>query len=246
MTSTASPTPTSSDLSGSRAVIIGAGGGIGSALVAALRSEAIHAEVVAFSRGASVNAIDITDEASIIAAAAQVAQDPRPVRLVLVASGLLHDGEQGPEKAMAQIDAEWMMRNLAVNAMGPVLVAKHFVPLLPRDGRSVFAALGARVGSIADNQSGGWISYRMAKAALVMGLRTIAIEQRRRAPRAIIAALHPGTVDTRLSAPFGRNLPPGQKVDAETAALRLLDVIDTLKPEHSGHQLSWDGTLIPG
>lgn len=127
----------------------------------------------------------------------------------------------------------------------PALVAKHFLPLLARDRKSVFAALSARVGSISDNQLGGWHAYRASKAALNMLLRTFAIELARRNPRAVCVGLHPGTVDTGLSAPFQANVPEGKLFTPDFAAARLLEVVDRLKPDDSGHVFAWDGQLIP-
>lgn len=219
------------------AVVIGAGGGIGAALVAALREEG--RPVHAFARPE----LDILDEVSIAAAADTVAKGPAP-RLVIVATGLLHEGDRGPEKSMKELDADWLTRVIAVNAVGPALVAKHFLPLLPKGERSVFAALSARVGSITDNRLGGWYGYRAGKAALNQLIRTLAIETRRVNDRAILIGLHPGTVDTRLSKPFQKNVPAPQLFDPARAAVQLLDVIDEVGVKDSGNVLAWDGTVI--
>lgn len=221
------------------AVVIGAGGGIGVALVAALHEEAHFARVHAFARPA----LDILDERSIAAAAATVAAGPPPA-LVVVATGLLHAGERGPEKSFRDLDADWLATNLAVNAIGPALVAKHFLPLLPKGERSVFAALSARVGSISDNRLGGWYGYRAGKAALNQLIRTLSIEMKRVNDRAIVVGLHPGTVDTRLSKPFQKNVAPGQLFDAGRAAVQLLDVIDGLEVKDSGNLVAWDGATV--
>lgn len=227
------------------AVVIGASGGIGAALAAALDAEGQFAPVHRFARSwEGARHLDVTDEATIAAAAATVAAGPAP-DLVVVATGVLHKGAQGPEKALAEIDAAWLAESYAVNAIGPALVAKHFLPLLPRNGTPVFAALSARVGSIADNRLGGWHGYRASKAALNMLVRGAAIEVRRHNDRAIVVALHPGTVDTPLSRPFQANVPPGSLFDPERAALQLLDVIEALKPGDSGKLFAWDGTEIP-
>ena len=117
---------------------------------------------------------------------------------------------------------------LAINTVGPAIVAKHFLPRMRRKGKSVFAVLSARVGSIGDNRLGGWTSYRASKAALNMVIRTLAIEHARRFPESILAALHPGTVDTPLSEPFQRNVPEGKLFSSDLAAQQLLQVIDGL------------------
>lgn len=215
-----------------KTVIIGGSGGIGGAIAEALVEEG--AAVQCFARPE----LDITDEASVARAAARAGTP----ELVVVATGLLHDGQHGPEKALRDLDPAWLARQYAVNAIGPALVAKHFLPIMPRSGRSVLAMLSARVGSISDNRLGGWYGYRASKAALNQLVRTLSIEDKRRNERGIVVALHPGTVDTRLSKPFqqsGRDLfAPGR------AAVQLLDVIEGLKPQDSGKLFSWDGTEI--
>ena len=218
------------------AVVIGASGGIGAALANALEEEAAFARVHRLSRAA--NAFDLTDEASIAAASATVGTPT----LVIVATGLLHAGEQTPEKALRELDPAWLARNFAINAIGPAVIAKHFLPVMAPNGRCVFAVLSARVGSISDNRLGGWHGYRASKAALNQLIRTIAIEEKRRNDRSIVVALHPGTVDTPLSKPFqrgGRDL-----FKADRAALQLLDVIDGLRPPDSGKLFAWDGAEI--
>lgn len=227
------------------AVVIGASGGIGAALEAALIEEGAYDVVHGFARSRSgAQHLDLTDEASIAAAAAYVAKGPAPT-LVIVATGLLHDGEHGPEKALRELDPVWLARVHAINAIGPALVAKHFLPITPKTGRNVFAALSARVGSISDNKMGGWHGYRASKAALNMLVRTIAIEEKRRNDRAIVVALHPGTVDTALSKPFQGNVQPGRLFDTERAALQLLDVIEGLKAPDSGKLFDFEGKEVP-
>jgi len=214
------------------AVVVGAGGGIGGALADALEEEG--GSVVRLTRAD----VDLTDEASIAAAATRIGSP----ELVIVATGLLHEGERGPEKAIRDLDADWLMRQYAVNAVGPALVAKHFLPLMPKQGRSVFAVLSARVGSISDNRLGGWYGYRASKAALNQLVRSLSIEDKRRYDRGIVVALHPGTVDTKLSRPFqqaGRDL-----FQPDRAAVQLLDLIDGLRPADSGKLFAWDGSEI--
>ena len=226
------------------AVVIGASGGIGGALEAALIDEAAFDTVHGFARSRSgAQHIDITDEASIAAAAAIVARGPASA-LVIIATGLLHEGERGPEKTMTELDPAWLARTFAVNAIGPAMIAKHFLPLMPRSGQSVFAVLSARIGSITDNKLGGWYGYRASKAALNMLVRTIAIEDRRRNDRGIVVALHPGTVDTALSRPFRGTVQPGHLFDPDRAAMQLLDVIEGLRPPDSGRVFDFEGKEI--
>ncbi|MEG3178499.1 SDR family NAD(P)-dependent oxidoreductase [Sphingomonas sp. RB3P16] len=227
------------------AVIIGASGGIGAAFEAALIEEGTYDVVHGFARSRTgAQYLDLTDEASIAAAAAHVAKGPAP-KLVIVATGILHDDAHGPEKALRELDPAWLARVHAINTIGPALVAKHFLPITPKTGRNVFAALSARVGSISDNKMGGWHGYRASKAALNMLVRTIAIEEKRRNDRAIVVALHPGTVDTALSKPFQGNVQPGRLFDTERAALQLLDVIEELKAPDTGKLFDFEGKEVP-
>lgn len=221
-------------------MIIGASGGIGAALVAALREE--DRPVRAFARGfARADRLDLEDEASIAAAAANLDAAPG---LIVVATGLLHEDGRGPEKALGELDPVWLARQYAVNAIGPALVAKHLLPRMPRTGRTLFAVLSARVGSISDNKLGGWYGYRASKAALNQMVRCLAIEQRRRNDRSIVVALHPGTVDTALSRPFQAGVAPGKLFAPDRAAVQLLDVLDGLSPAQSGRLFAWDGSEI--
>ncbi|KTR07657.1 short-chain dehydrogenase [Aureimonas ureilytica] len=230
-----------------RAVVIGASGGVGGALALALAESG--AEVEAFSRSGrapghprlQAGTLDLLDEASIAAAAARVKAGGAP-DLVIVATGLLHGEGVQPEKTWRQIEPDAFARLFAVNATGPALVAKHMLPLLPREGRAVFAALSARVGSISDNRLGGWVGYRASKAALNMIVQTLSLELRRTHPAALCVALHPGTVETALSDPFSRN---AVRVTPEAAAGNLLRVLSTLAPEDSGGCFAWDGQRIP-
>lgn len=234
-----------SDATSPLAVVVGASGGIGQALVQALLEDANFGQVIGLGRH-SEPSIDLLDESSIAAAAQWVAaHDPtrERLRLVIDATGFLHGDGHAPEKSWRQIDATHMARSFAINAIGPALLMKHFLPLLPVQGRSVFATLSAKVGSIGDNRLGGWYSYRASKAALNQIVRTAAIELARKQPHAICVALHPGTVDTGLSKPFSRSGLEVQTPDA--AARRLLAVIAALSPSDSGGFFSHDGTALP-
>ena len=222
-------------------LVFGAGGGIGSALVEALRSANHFEQVIGFSRASSPS-INLLDEASLERAASSVSTR-YDVRLVIDATGFLHDDEQGPEKSWRQLDAAKLARAFALNAIGPALIMKHVLPRLPRTGKAVFATLSARVGSIGDNRLGGWYSYRASKAALNQLVRTAAVELARRAPEALCIALHPGTVATTLSAPFAA---AGLEVHTPAeAAGHLLAVVDGLTAEASGGFFDWRGQPVP-
>ncbi len=236
-----------------KAVVIGASGGIGAALVARLGHDPAIRAIAACRRRGSTEAVgksrpfhvDLEDEATITAAATAIGDALGDLDLVIVATGMLHgaDGLQ-PEKTWRALDAERLAQIYRVNAIGPALVAKHFLPLLARDRKSVLAALAARVGSIGDNELGGWHAYRASKAALNMLIKNFSIELQRRNPSALVVGLHPGTVNTSLSKPFQGHVPEGKLFTAAYAAERLLGVIDGLRPEDSGRQFAWDGAVI--
>jgi NAD(P)-dependent dehydrogenase (short-subunit alcohol dehydrogenase family) len=223
------------------AVVIGASGGIGAALLRKLQGSGEFGAVIGLSR-ASTPTLDLGDERSIAAAAEFVASRGK-LRLVLVASGMLHGNGIQPEKSLRELNPSAMAQMFAVNTIGPALVLKHFLPLLARDGRAVLAALSARVGSIEDNRLGGWYSYRATKAALNQLLHSAAVELRRSHRHAICVALHPGTVNTPLSAPFGK---AGLEVqDPDLAAARLLGVIAGLTAGDSGRFFDHHGAPVP-
>ena len=232
-------------MTGKAAVIFGAAGGIGSAIADQLESDSGFASVIRFSRSEnSPLRVDLTSEASIRDAAQWVKDRHIAPSMLFVATGLLHNDKRGPEKSLRELDADWLLQNYQVNAVGPALIAKYFLPLMDRQGIFRFAALSARVGSISDNRLGGWYGYRASKAALNMMIRNLAIEWSRKNDRSIIVALHPGTVDTELSQPFQGNVPPEKLFDSSRAARQLLDVLETLQPAQSGKIFAWDGTEI--
>ena len=196
--------------------IIGATGGIGQAFMehyaASEKIECIYAcsrshHEYNDSRIISVD-LDLEQPDSIEAAAAQI--DARSLDIIIAATGILHaegDNPLQPEKSLRDVNAEQLQRVLAINTIGPALLLRHFLPLLKKDSRAVFALLSARVGSISDNRLGGWYSYRASKAALNMLIKTASIETRRTNKQAIIVGLHPGTVDSQLSKPFQTRVP---------------------------------------
>jgi NAD(P)-dependent dehydrogenase (short-subunit alcohol dehydrogenase family) len=218
-----------------RALVVGASGGIGSALASALVARG--AAVTGLSR--SGDGLDVTDEASVarVMGALDGAFD-----LVIVATGALEIGPHRPEKTLRALDPAALALQFALNATGPALVLKHALRLMPRDRRAVFAALSARVGSIGDNGLGGWYSYRAAKAALNQLIHTAAIEVARSHPQAVVACLHPGTVETKFTEKYVGNHPT---VPPATAAANLLSVLDALTPAQSGGFFDWQGKAVP-
>jgi len=237
---------------GYRAAVFGAGGGIGGAMVRTLagdpRCGAVHAgfrmppvDIDARVRGFS---FDLEEEASLAAAAGQIGADG-PLDLVIVATGVLHAEGLEPEKSWRSLQADPLLRAFAINAVGPALIGKHLLPHLARPGKAVFAALSARVGSISDNRLGGWHAYRASKAALNMLVRTLSVELARSHREAVCITLHPGTVDTALSAPYQRGVRPERLFTADLAAGQLLSVIDRSSSAQTGLMLDWTGSEIP-
>ena len=225
---------------GYRALVLGASGAIGGALAAQLRDDPYCAKMLTLGRS-TTPAVDF-DAPSSIAEAAHSLFTQGPWNLVLVATGMLQGPTGKPEKRLTDLSAEHMAASFAVNTIGPALALAHFAPQLAHGERSVLAVLSAKVGSIGDNRLGGWYSYRASKAALNMVVKTAAIELARTHPQSVVAALHPGTVDSALSAPFR-----GAQIwrPARDAARDLLAVIDGLQPEDSGGFWAYDGQRLP-
>ena len=248
--SRAAPAVAKGEPSAGAALVIGAAGGLGAALVANLAGAEggpqPYPAVLALSRS-SVPAIDYSDEASLKMAADWVASQcvsrQLELRLLVVASGFLHGPQGQPERSFSQLDAGYLNHVFQVNAIGPALVMKHFLPLMPRQGRCVAAFVSARVGSIGDNALGGWYGYRASKAALNQLVKTASVELARRNHQSICVALHPGTVDTALSQPFAKT---GLKVrPAGEAASDLIAVLQGLVPGDTGYLVDYQGIKLP-
>ena len=242
--------------------VVGAGGGIGRALVAALAARddvdvvhAAHHRSLAGGASAGAGAAGRGDGAARTVAAKLDATDEDAVaawlggieRLdwLINCAGMLHDAEHGPEKSIRQFEPEHFANSVRINALPTLLLAKHAHELLKASERGAFATVSARVGSIADNGLGGWYSYRASKAALNMALKCLAIEWARSAKSVRVAALHPGTTDTALSEPFRQNVPDGKLFPPEKTAGHLLARMDELHDGPSGRFLAWDGEEIP-
>lgn len=230
---------------GFRAAVFGAGGGIGSAFVDALTGEAGEVFAVSRSPGASGGialACDPLNEDDLAHAFAAMGG---PVPLVISAVGTLHGEGYGPEKAFRQLEPAAFEQVMRVNALAPAMIAKHAALALPKDAPATIALLSARVGSISDNRLGGWHSYRAAKAALNMLIRGLSVELARTHPQAVVLGLHPGTVDTALSAPFQRGVPDGKLFTPERSVRGMLEVIALSGPEQSGHVYDYAGEQVP-
>lgn len=231
--------------------IIGSSGGIGKAFVMALSNRFPQATIFAFSRSSQGNlpyncqshSIDYDSELSIVGAATLAAENG-PLDLVVVATGILHDGALMPEKSLRDLSMPKFEKVFAANTILPAMIAKYFLPKLNNKERSVFAALSARVGSVSDNVLGGWYAYRASKAALNMILKNAAIEIKRRNKHAIVVGLHPGTVDSTLSEPFQISVPEGKLFTPEYSVSCLLTVLDGLNSNDTGRCFAWDGKEV--
>ena len=247
------------------AVVFGAGGGIGAAMASQLVATSNCSRLTLMGRNISkiqenVNTngdteiqllhADICDEKSIAHVAAQFGEyinNEAPLQLFVNASGILHDEENSlqPERSIRHLSNQAFQKVFAINSFGPALLIKHFLPFMPRDQRSVFGSLSARVGSISDNKIGGWYAYRASKAAHNMLIKTASLEARMKYKHAVIVGLHPGTVATKLSAPFRGNVSPEKLFTPSQSADYLLGVMDNLTIEQSGSVFAWDGQEVP-
>ncbi|MCR9138344.1 MAG: SDR family NAD(P)-dependent oxidoreductase [Alphaproteobacteria bacterium] len=222
------------------ALVVGSSGGIGAALTAELNAVASCGHVAGLSRSGP-DPLELTDETTMVAAADRLRAAHGTIHLIICATGILSSGGAGPEKAVSDLDPERMAAVLAVNTIGPALLYKHFVPLLPASGKCVFAVLSARVGSISDNRLGGWYSYRASKAALNQIVRSVSVEVARKRPEAVCLALHPGTIETDLTRPFAR----GRYTHTATRSARnLLTVMDNMSASETGQFFAYDGSAI--
>ena len=217
-----------------RALVVGASGGLGAALTLALKAEG--SEVIELSRSSS--GFDLTDPVVVDQTLSGLQGH---FDRILIVSGILAPSGARPEKSLAEINAENMAKVMAVNAIGPAIVLRHAPRLLPRKDPATIGVLTARVGSIGDNQLGGWYSYRASKAAANQIVRTAAIELARTHKLATVVALHPGTVDTHFTRDFRNHT----KVLPDQAARYLLSVLNCLGPMDTGRFFDWAGEPVP-
>ena len=225
---------------GFKALVIGASGALGQAFVRHFERDPACGEVMAVSRASSPG-FDLADARS-IEGLAQTLLPRGPFHWIVDATGALTIDGVGPEKSLAMLDAMALQRSLAINTIGPALLLRHLAPALPKDD-AVYAKLSARVGSISDNRKGGWYGYRASKAALNMVLQTAAIELQRRHPRLRVVALQPGTVRSRLSAPFQAGVP--LLLEPEDSVAGLMRAMRGLSVKAGAHFLDHQGQDIP-
>ena len=227
------------------ALIIGSNGGLGAALLSQLEGDTNYPQAIGLSRSTEVS-VNYDDESSIAKAAQYVADlcatSNMQLRLLVVATGFLHGAQGQPERSFTTLDAAYFRHVFKINTLGPALVMKHFLPLMPKTGRCVAGFVSAKVGSISDNALGGWYGYRASKAALNQLVKTASIELSRRNKDCICVSLHPGTVATSLSKPFakmGLNVRP-----ASEAAADLLAVLAGLIPTDTGCLIDYQGQKL--
>lgn len=235
-----------------RVVVVGAGGAMGEAFCRALLDKPSIQQIFALGRDPAPLAeisekvtpvtVNIRDEASIQAAAEHI--DDNSLDMVIIASGMLHDDAVSPEKRLSACSSEAMHQLFDVNAVAPLLLSKHLAPKLKRQANAKLAILSARVGSISDNRAGGWYAYRASKAAVNMLIKCMSIELGRQDQSLTVVGLHPGTVDSRLSASFQANVKPGKLFSPAQSAGYLLSVLDGLDSRHTGRLFAWDGEEI--
>jgi NAD(P)-dependent dehydrogenase (short-subunit alcohol dehydrogenase family) len=246
---------------GTAALVVGATQGIGLGFVCRLLQEPAMEHVYATYRALPSEALlslaareperltclplDITQESQMLTLVQSLQASSVRLAWVVNCVGILHEAGQQPEKNLQQLNADWLLRYFQVNSVGAVLLAKHLLPLLKHGERSIFATLSAKVGSIGDNQLGGWYGYRASKAALNMLIKTAALEYRRKSPNTILVLLHPGTTNTQLSQPFQRNVPSQQLFTVERTVQQLWAVLNGLESTDSGQFFSWDGSPLP-
>jgi NAD(P)-dependent dehydrogenase (short-subunit alcohol dehydrogenase family) len=223
-----------------KALVVGAHGAIGQAFVQALVRDQNCKHVASISRSTHPG-FDLRDEHA-IAHWAQVCREEGPFQIIIDATGaLMVEGVQ-PEKSLASLEHAQLMKNFEINAVGPILVLRHFSALLAAKGPTIYAKLSARVGSISDNKKGGWYGYRSAKAALNMLLQTAGIELQRKNPALQVVALQPGTVKSNLSRPFLASVPEFLEPDASVAGM--LKALKNLKPKQGAHFIDYKGASI--
>ena len=233
-----------------KVAVIGSSGAIGNAFLEHYIKDESVENIFSFSRSnISIEnnkvihgLIDVENETSI----QKASQSLEEVKLdeIIIASGLLHTEDFGPEKSIKDLEADNILKILSVNTVGPAIVGKYFLPLLNKKNKSVMAFLSARVGSISENKLGGWYSYRASKAALNQIIKNFGIEINRVNPQAIILGLQPGTVESNFSQPFKKNVKEGNLFTAEYSVSMLLDVINSSTTKDSGKLIGWDGEEI--
>ena len=230
--------------------IIGSSGAIGRAFLDAYIADKEISNIYSISRTEvelnderiiHIN-IDVTDEVSVKAAASKIGENR--LDKLIVATGILHTELFGPEKSIKDIKIENFVKIFSVNAFGPALIGKYFLPLMKKDKKSIAAFLSARVGSISENKLGGWYAYRASKSALNQIIKNFSIESKRTNPTGIIIGLQPGTVKSKLSEPFQKNVKKGKLLLPKDSVKSLIRVIENVMQNDTGKIFDWKGEEI--
>ena len=222
------------------ALVFGVSGGIGSSIYSNLKRKKY--EVYGFSRTTESNNNDIISEKYLKDLSHKFIEQNIKIKIFINAIGFLHDNYYAPEKKLQDINQEYMKKCFQINTIPTALMIKYFCPIMIKEEKSIFASISAKVGSISDNHLGGWYSYRASKAALNQIIKTSSIEQKRLNKNLIMVSVHPGTVNTRLSSPFiGK-----RKVQTPSeAAIKIIDLLETLTLEDSGLFFDYNKNIIP-
>ena len=229
------------------ALVVGSGG-IGTQLAEDLRKSEKELDVFLCGRKSQFNSfweLDVEDSQSLLNLKNKIASHSSKLRLVVNATGRLHSDSLMPEKRLQHLEKKNMMESFSINAFSPILLAKTIEEFIPKDFDFNFASISARVGSIGDNQTGGWYSYRAAKSAQNQFFKSLSIEWARRFPKAIITLLHPGTVDTDLSRPFHNFVPEHKLFSTKKSSEYLINIIKNQSPKTTGKFFAWDSSEIP-
>ena len=229
-----------------RILVAGSSGAIGQMIVEQLRSDGDEVFTISRSGVASSThcVVDLTQSTS-IELVRNFLSDKGPLDAVFCCIGMLHGGWKMPEKSLSQLSDDWLQQSMAVNVLSHVHLAQAVESCVARRQPVRWLSLSAMVGSIEDNQLGGWYSYRMTKASLNMFIKTLSIEWGRKSPESCVVALHPGTTDSGLSKPFQAGIAEGKLYSLKDTAQRLIKVMRELTPAQHGRLLHWDGSQIP-
>lgn len=238
---------------GKAALVAGASGAIGGAFYSLLSESDEFTSVLGTARKPAADKtiipMDVTRPQNIEQAFGQIdqhlASGGLTLHTVIIACGILHGPDIRPERKLAELSPDAFNEVMAVNALGPLMVAKAALQRLPRKTPSRLAVVSARVGSLSDNRLGGWYSYRCSKAALNMGFKTLSVETHRTHPRCVISLLQPGTVDSALSAPFQAGQKSENIKNARDAARQMLTVLEQRSDPHAHLFVDWAGQDIP-
>lgn len=234
------------------AIVLGAGGAIGQAIVKNLLEDQRIAQVVAVSRSSAkiqhprLNWIQTQyDETSMAGVTESLSDLSGSFVKVSICHGILHDDHIFPEKRMEDMSVEMLQAIFHANTVVPSLWLKLLRKILTGPNPCKVACFSARVGSTGDNRLGGWYSYRASKAALNSLMKTFSIEYARRAKNVKLIAFHPGTVNSAMSKPFHATVPEGKLFEPDFVAECLSEVMDKMHVDGQLSYVDYAGKPIP-